>query len=377
MSKLCKKQMFREVTGGGKKRDKSVDIGKGLAMIAIVCGHISCCFFPSWLTSFWPVAFFFMVAGFYIKEENLCNPIKFIGHKLKTIYLPGTIIYLIAVLLHNPLCHLGAYPLGNVHPMTGKEFVLWDTKTYLVQMVKAIFAPSGELVMGAMWFLYALFFALCIFSLTAYFTKWIVKDKSKRIFLWTALLVVLSTTSIAMKVFGISIPRMSQAMTVTSFILCGMLMKQKLNIGYDNWMMLIVALVIYAQCVILPHPHPSFPTNTFPDIVLPMAMSVAGFYIIMFISKKIEKVTFLTRAISYVGRESLYIMALHIFGFFLCTKLIDAIGIGEELDMAGTLYTYNVEHNILLGLMYLAFGLFVPLASLQIFRFVKSRIVRK
>lgn len=346
-------------------------------MIAIVCGHVRSTWFPGWLTSFWPVAFFFVVAGFYIKEASLLKPIKFIGHKLKTIYLPGTIIYMLAVLLHNPLCEWGIYPIGQEHPMTHQTFELWDAKTYMIQIAKTVVAPNGELAMGAMWFLYALFFALCIFSLTAYFTKWIVKDKSKRIFLWTVLLVVLSTTSIAMKVFGISIPRMSQAMTVTSFILCGMLMKQKLNIGYDNWMMLIVALVIYAQCVILPHPHPSFPTNTFPDIVLPMAMSVAGLYIILFISKKIERVPIFARAISCVGRESLYIMALHIFGFFLCTKLIDAIGIGEELDMAGTLYTYNVEHNILLGLMYLAFGLFVPLASLQIFRFVKSRIVRK
>lgn len=261
--------------------------------------------------------------------------------------------------------------------MTGKEYVLWDFKTYLIQIVKTIFAPSGELAMGAMWFLYALFFALCILSLVAYFTKWLVKDNSKRFFLWVALMVMLSTTSIALKIYGITIPRMSQAMTVTSFILCGMVLKQKVEINYNNWMLLIVAIVLYAQCVFLPHPHPSFPTNTFPDIVLPMAMGVAGLYIIMFISKKIERVLIFTRAISYVGRESLYIMALHISGLFLCNKLIEAIGIGRGLDMVGTLYTYNVGHNIILGLLYLAFGLFVPLTSLQLFRFVKSRIVRK
>lgn len=77
-------------------------------MIAIVCGHISCFYFPGWLTSFWPVAFFFLVAGFYINEETLYKPLKFICHKLKTIYLPGTIIYLIAVLLHNPYMSLGS-----------------------------------------------------------------------------------------------------------------------------------------------------------------------------------------------------------------------------------------------------------------------------
>lgn len=346
-------------------------------MTAIVCGHISCYYFPSWLTSFWPVAFFFWVAGFFIKEESLYKPVTFICHKLKTIYLPGTFIYLIAVLLHNPLCRWGVYPLGEVHPMTGKEYVLWDFNTYLIQIVKTIFAPSGELAMGAMWFLYILFFALCILSLVAYFAKWLVKDNSKRIFFWAALLVMLSTTSIVLKIYGITIPRMSQAMTVTSFFLCGMVLKQKLELKYNNWMTLIVAIVIYTQCVFLPHPHPSFPTNTFPDIVLPMAMGVAGLYIIMFLSKIIERVPIFTRAISYVGRESLYIMALHIFGLFLCNTFIEALGIGRGLDMVGTLYTYNVGHNIILGLLYLAFGLFVPLASLQLFRFVKSRTIRK
>ena len=90
-------------TGG---RERYVDIGKGLAMMAVVCGHICSTWFPGWLTSFWPVAFFFVVAGFYIKEESLLKPVKFIGHKLKTIYLPGTVIYLLAVLLHNPLVNV-------------------------------------------------------------------------------------------------------------------------------------------------------------------------------------------------------------------------------------------------------------------------------
>lgn len=241
-------KLANPVRGGG--REQSVDIGKGLAMISIVCGHISCVFFPTWLNNFWPVAFFFLVAGFYIKENNLQHPVKFIGHKLKTIYLPGTIIYIIAVLLHNPLCRWGVYPLGDVHPMTGNEFVLWDTKTYISQIVKTIFAPSGELAMGAMWFLYALFFALCFLSILAFVVNKIVKDNKKQLILLITLTCFLSTASIALKIYGITIPRVSQALTVTTFIVVGMLLKQKWRIKCDNWMILIIAIVIYAQSLV-------------------------------------------------------------------------------------------------------------------------------
>ena len=85
--------------------EKYVDIGKGIAIMAVVCGHIG--FSHNVIMNYWPVAFFFVVAGFYIKEERLLKPVKFVGNKLKTIYLPGTVIYLIAVLLHNPLCKWG------------------------------------------------------------------------------------------------------------------------------------------------------------------------------------------------------------------------------------------------------------------------------
>ena len=346
-------------------------------MIAIVCGHIASDYFPSWLTSFWPVAFFFVVAGFYLKEEKLENPVSFITHRLKTLYLPGTVIYLVAVLLHNAFCKWGMYPIGEEHPMTHQKFVLWDIKTELIQVLKTIVVPGGELVMGAMWFLYALFFALCFLSVLYYITKCLRVDATKRTWIRCILVVVISTLSIGAAIYGIKVPRISNALTIMTFIFCGMMMKQNFNVRFDNIAIVLLSLIIYSQCIILPHEHQSFPVNRFSNLVLPLVMSIAATYTVLFVSKRIKQTHYISRFLSYIGRESLWIMAMHIFGFFLCTKLIDAIGIGRGLDMAGTLYTYNVEHNIMLGLLYLAFGLFVPLVSIQIFRFVKSRIVRK
>ncbi len=358
-------------------RDKYVDIAKGLAIIDIVCWHISSKIIPGRFLSFWPIVFFFLVAGFYIKEEEIVKPIKFIAHKLKTLYLPATIIYLIAVLMHNPLCHWGFYPLGSAHPKTNIDFVIWDGKTYLFKFLKTIVAPNGELVMGAMWFLYALFFALCFLSVAAYISRKIFKDKQRADILWFAIVVLTSSISVSLNIiYNFSIPRISQSLTAATFILCGMFLKQKLRLNFSNWIIMVVAVAIYLQYIMLPHSHLSFHYK-FPDLILPLALGIAALYVVLFISKKIERIPFLSDALSYIGRNSLYIMALHIFGFFLCTLLIDSFGLSENLSMASSLYTYKIDKNFLLWMLYFAFGVFVPLVIIKIFRIAQTLVVSK
>ena len=358
------------------KRDGYVDIGKGLAMIAIVCGHICSTWFPIWLTSFWPVAFFFVVAGFYIKEESLLRPIKFFGHKLKTIYLPGTVIYLIAVILHNPLCKWGIYPIGQEHPMTHQAFEIWNVKTYFLQIAKTVVAPNGELAMGAMWFLYALFFALCFLSIIAFVANKLTKEQltiNKAMLVAT---VLISTVSIGLSVYGIKIPRISNAMTIVFFVYGGMLIKQRLKSGFDNWGLLIVSLLLYVSYITLPHVHMSFPVNRFPDLIFPFMVSIFAVYAVLFLSRYIERTRGLSKVLGYIGKNSLYIMALHIFGFFICTKLLNLIGVGEGLTMASTLYTYDVESNILLAIIYLLFGIAFPLFSLNCYKLAKCSLIK-
>ena len=345
-------------------------------MISIVCEHISSDFFPVWLTAFWPVAFFFVVAGFFLKEETLLRPVGFIRHKFMTIYLPGTIIYVLAVLLHNVFVRNGCYPLGAEHPMTHEAFAMWDTKTCIIKTLKTVVAPNGELVMGAMWFLYALFFSLCFLSLSAVVAKRVSKEKlTTNSVLWL-ILVLTATLSIWLSTHGIKIPRISNAVTIMIFIQCGMLMRQKLKWNYDSWCCGIIALVIYAQRIILPHGYMSFAVGLYPDLILPLASSVAATYFVLFISKKIERLKNVTTVLTYIGRKSLYIMALHIAGFFLCTKLIDIMGLGTDLNMSAMLYTYRTGANALLAAMYLLFGIGVPLLIMFIYDKAKALIIQ-
>lgn len=354
-------------------RESYVDIGKGLAITAIVFGHIFGAF-PTWLTGFWPVAFFFVVAGFYIKEERLEHPLKFVRHKISTLYLPGTIIYLLAVMMHNTLCRWDVYPIGSAHPMTHQPFELWDTKEYIYNLIKTVFVPNGELAMGAMWFLYALFFSLCFLSLIYFVTSRIkeIEGRDK----WRGFLIILlSTLSIGLAVYGVKIPRLGNAFTIMIFIYAGMLFKQRCSIRFNSLPMFFVAIVVYAQGIILPHVFPSFPVNRFPDVILPLAMSLAAVYIVLYIARRIERVFVLSKLFVLLGQESLYIMALHIFGFFICTGIINLAGCNAGLTMGNTLYTYNVGNNILLAFLYMLFGLAFPVVTIAVFRVCKTKVM--
>jgi hypothetical protein len=55
---------------------------------------------------------------------------------------------------------IGWYPIGGEHPALGIPFSYYDIKDVVIRILKVFVAGgSGELSMGAMWFLYSLLYA--------------------------------------------------------------------------------------------------------------------------------------------------------------------------------------------------------------------------
>ena len=70
----------------------------------------------------WNVPIFFIIGGFFLKEETLSQPVSFLKGKFVRLYLTATIIYGRCVLLHNVFVSIGWYPLGEPHPASGVPF---------------------------------------------------------------------------------------------------------------------------------------------------------------------------------------------------------------------------------------------------------------
>lgn len=361
---------------GGQSRDVTVDFLKGWAMLSIVIFHQSTSLIPEWLANLmmnpWNVAVFFIVAGYYLKWEKMINPVPFIKGKLKTLYIPATVIYLCAVLSHNLFVNIGWYPLGGLHPATGVPFIHYGLKEIVLGCGKVLLcAGSGELVMGAMWFLYTLIYSMVGLSLLAWIVNKFIKDAIKQqwiVFLILLLGVVVSC--IFTQKLGFTINRVNVAITAMFLINIGRLVKQRLKVAFDNPWMMAVCLLTFIQCFILSHVQLTMAKNDFQDIGWLVLGSLSVIYVYTFLAKRIEK-SFFVNCISRIGKDSFYVMALHILGFFCCNSLLVEFGVFEETSEKG-LYTFMYGKNIIIFFLYTICGIGLPLSVVYLKNKIKG-----
>lgn len=134
-------------------RTAYVDIAKGIAILSVVLLHVNFIYpqlsfvnISAMLGWYWHVPVFFLIGGFFLKDEKLIHPISFIKGKFKSLYLLALYIYLPATLLHNYLLKIGWY---STHVNYGGKIISeWDTKEYLIGILKSCFAQDVNLSWG-------------------------------------------------------------------------------------------------------------------------------------------------------------------------------------------------------------------------------------
>lgn len=360
------------------KRRAHIDIIKGWAMLTIIIFHVNqSCVSGAWanlLGNHWNVAVFYIIAGFFLKEEMLGQPPRFLKSKVKRLYVPATIIYALCILLHNVFVRIGWYPLGGCHPFTGAPFILFGWKETCLGLAKVLAAGgSGELVMGAMWFIYSLLYVFVGMTFLYWIIGFICKNKENRFHLMTILLLLIASVSCVLtQKYGITVSRFSTSAVAMFLIWWGMIINQKLSWKYNKWIVLVVAIIVFTHCVLMQRDGMTLARNTYQDLIFLTVGSTAVIYVWGFIGRKIEN-SFIGRFLALLGRESLYLMAFHIIGFFICNSLLVNVGVFTIGDEMG--YTYNVGHNLLLLLMYVSFAIGTSFVLLYGYRGIKQLLV--
>ena len=146
------------------KRDTSISICKGIAIILMVIGHAEA---PEIVTNFiytFHMPLFFITAGYFFKETYAGDPWKFCAKRVKGLYIPFLKWSLLFLILHNLWFEIGLlneqygnWTGGVTHPYTWKVFF---------QRLTLIFTSmSGydEFIAGAFWFFRGLMVASIIF----------------------------------------------------------------------------------------------------------------------------------------------------------------------------------------------------------------------
>lgn len=147
-------------------------------------------------------------------------------------------------------------------------------------------------------------------------------------------------------------------------------MNRKFRFRYDN-IFVVVACAIIGFEVASMLGGVNLNSNTYKDILQIIVASPAILYCIMYLGKKIEN-TLVGKSLARIGRDSFYIMALHLAGMKVCTMALHASKMGG--GMLSSL-TPSVGNNIVLLIIYLISGIGIPLIFMFFFRKLRSLIL--
>ena len=278
--------------------------------------------------------------------------------------------------------HINWYPLDSFNPSNVKPFELYDIKDIVRRCLKVVFcAGSGELVMGAMWFLYTLiysFFGMCLlwFAIGQIHARLSGKRQLSEDFpfkLMTIMLLLFAIVSCLLtQRFEFTISRLSTALTAMWLIWLGFIINQKLKCSYDSKWTLVICSLIFLQCIMIQHRGVTMAMNQFQDILQITFGTCSLVYVWCYIARKIQGYQ-IGKFIAYIGKNSLYIMAFHIVGFFTCNSILLETGFYESTD-SRSLYTFDIGDNYLLWLVYIIFAICVPLLIVNIYIYFKRFI---
>lgn len=357
-----------------KRREKYVDIAKAIAIIAVVIGHVkmsftSSHFFPDLGTFIylWHVPLFFLIAGFFLRNENLSSPKYFIKNKILKLYVPMTVIYLLVQLFHNVFMLVGWY-LPDVD-YGGKFVDYWTLLDYAKNMGMTIFLAGREPLLGAMWFVFVLFIALCGMSVITYISEKassgrFTMEKIRFIIIFT--LFVLSFMLTKLHIF--SVPRFNNSFTAIWLIYVGMCINRVWQWRFNSfWSGLLCFVAVYSYCFITE--GVSLNENRFDGVVTLSIISLCALYSVCYVSKKMEN-SVVGNIMAYIGENSFYVMAFHFIGFKVCMHLLNCVG----YDFAIADLMPDAGENVFLWILFILFGTAVPLLIISVYRKIKKTL---
>lgn len=127
----------------------------------------------------------------------------------------------------------------------GKYVTYWGIIDFFKKIFAAVSFAGREPILGAMWFVYVLFMALCGLSLISYILKCLFKEDVKYEFVRFVTLLTLAIVSCTLtKLFEFTIPRGNNTLTAIWLIYIGMIMMQKKHIAFNNRYIAIASIII-------------------------------------------------------------------------------------------------------------------------------------
>ena len=322
------------MTPYSQNRDCSIDILKGIGIILMVVGHSGC---PKIIHDYiytFHMPLFFMASGFFITEKNVQNIWVFIVKKIKGIYVPFVLCSLTFLLFHNIFFDIGLIndKYGTVEGYTSFYYSIRDIVHNLIKIL-VIMDGYEPFLLGAYWFLRALFFSSIILCLGTWLINIKLKSISKSIL---CLSIVCFLLGGVLKYMHVQIPFIAQGgyreMIGVFFMSAGYFMRmyRKYILSSGNTLIFVFLISIIAFLV---HPASLELSCTIRDWMLIPISGISGTIIIYWLSTKCES-NKSSIIVAYIGRKSIWILTLH-FVMFKLSEIVEVIIYDLPVQMIG------------------------------------------
>lgn len=355
------------------KRDKYVDIVKGICIICVVYIHINIVgdigrlcsnTLGTFITQFF-LSVFFLISGFYLK--NIDKFILFLKTKILKNYKRLVIYYIPFVLLHNFFITCGFYQVGHLYNTNIME--IYTNEKKVIKILETFLLMGREPLLGAVWFFIVQIMALIGLSILASAIKKVsnkYKVNTNSIFLFILFLCLCCSTVMTEK-FHFTVPRASITLSIMILIYLGKIFKQDLKIKYNNiYIMLFGFIVLILNCIFVGKLQLNI--NQIFNPVTFLSSAIAGLYILCFIAKKIEN-NKLGLCLSICGKYSFEIMVFHLLCFKIPMYLIDKLNIEKHSTLSSLVPSTS---NLFCFFLYMTVGITFPILIAKLLDYFKK-----
>lgn len=362
-----------------KKRDKTIDLIKGIGIFFMVGGHCGAPFTE--FVCLFHMAIFIMASGYCYKQSNsntIYSVFNFVYRKFKALWFPYVLWTAIYTLCHNFFIKINVYtnnPLF-VEMVQGKYNRITNYYSFekMVKNIgKAFMLQGGTQLGGAFWFLAMLLGISILYCILEFAIRHIVKEKYYDLAQAICAVVFLA---IGYWYRLVEKPLWGCARIFSCYILfyIGYMIKKKsilCKIRKKTWHIVILLTCFLVLMLSKDYGNIDLGNNLYNNPVFLLLVSLSGWLFVYELASLIVKTRLLVRVTSCIGQNTLAIVILH----FLCFKLVSYIGVVCEGKPLYLVAAFPVLYSgYLWYLAYLAVGIGIPLALSILWKNLRKRI---
>lgn len=297
-------------------RNSLIDYTKAIGIILVVIGHSAC---PIAIKNFiysFHMPLFFIISGYLIPPTCFKNKVCFFKRKFKGLYIPFVIWSIVFLLLHNTFIHIGI--LNDVYGNhNGDVSILYSYEDYVNHVKDIVFKMTGYewFLLGAYWFVRALYVGLLLFCLGGSFLNLILKTRIKAVLM----LMLFSYGMVYYIAFNdnLAISKAWYRELFALFFICiGFLLRNYFYGIPKNKLIVVLCLFVLIPVSVL-NINMSTLSPTLLDLLLLPLTGTCGFVLIYNIAQLIDNTQFnrIKGTLSFIGKYSFLIFTFHILFF--------------------------------------------------------------